>query len=674
MLIRPTQQLPNVNYDAIKNKIQTTYSANQSLWQTFWTEGAINTRLEAGDSSLVNGGLTNALANNRNEFYVNYTRPLLNMVSGKQRQNRKSSIVVPLENGDQITADQWTKILLHLYKRENIYHTISDAFHQGACIAGMNLLHVYLDFRNDPINGDLKVDNLAYNQFFIDPYFRRKDLSDCQFIWRRTFMSHATAASLMPEKDYESIMRLPGNPTGTSRDGRFEYMPESSGQSYQNLLAYDEFYYRDYRRQKKLVDKMTGEQFDVTNYPNIDIETFLEHNPETTIMEQDIPTVRLAIMIQDTVYYDGMNPLGIDMYPFVPIIGYYNPSMPYFYSRIQAIASSLRDPQVLLNRRIMLNADLAESMATSGFIFKENAVIDIKHLYQTGAGRMIPVKSSTNIATDIVPIPQAQVPPSYFQIAETFDTSLYKVTGISEELMGMANDAKAGITEILRQGAGLVTLQPLFDNLDDSQALLSNIMMDVVQRNYAPYKIRMMLEGQEPAPLFFEKAFGKYHSNVELGFNTETQRQMEFAQMLQLRELGVPIPDKSLIRAATLQKKDDLIRDMEEEKQQAMQMQQQQAQSQMQEQQARAQLAMARAGADQGLEWERKSRVEENRALALKQLAEANKEDELAVLNKVKILKEIEEIDIAHLERLLTLANMMKSSEQASTLNPPLAK
>ena len=34
------------------------------------------------------------------------------MVDGYQRRNRKSSVVTPIENGDALTADQFTKILL----------------------------------------------------------------------------------------------------------------------------------------------------------------------------------------------------------------------------------------------------------------------------------------------------------------------------------------------------------------------------------------------------------------------------------------------------------------------------------------------------------------------------------------------------------------------------------
>jgi hypothetical protein len=409
------------------------------------------------------------------------------MVSGYQRRNRKSTVVVPLENGDQQTADQWSKILLNVYKREGVYETISEAFHQGGCIAGMNLLHVYMDYRNDPVSGDLKVDNCSYNSFFIDPYFRKPDLSDCSFVWRRSYLSHSAAAALMPDR-YEEIMSLPGNPTGTGRDGRFQYMPESYGQTQQNRLAYDEYYYRDYRKQKLLVDKMTGETFEVT------------------MVEQDIPTVRMAIMIQDKVFYDGPNSLNIDCYPFVPVLGYYNPMMPYYYSRIQGICRSLRDPQMLFNRRVILSADAAESVVNSGWVFKENAVVDVKHLFQTGQGRVIALKDEAAM-TDIQQITPPAIPQYFFQLQDTFSKEMNLVSGINEELMGSALDDKAGILSALRQGAGLTTLQPLFDRLDFSQNLLGELIMKVIQHNYTPGKVKNLLEGQEPAPLLHARAW-----------------------------------------------------------------------------------------------------------------------------------------------------------------------
>jgi hypothetical protein len=407
---------------------------------------------------------------------------------------------------------------------------------------------------------------------------------------------------------------------------------------------------------------MTGETFEVTNQTDLDVKTFLEHYPQVTMIEQDIPTVRMAIMIQDKVFYDGPNSLNIDCYPFVPVLGYYNPMMPYYYSRIQGICRSLRDPQILFNRRVILSADAAESVVNSGWVFKENAVVDVKHLFQTGQGRIIPLKEEAAM-TDIQQITPPAIPQYFFQLQDTFSKEMNLVSGINEELMGSALDDKAGILSALRQGAGLTTLQPLFDRLDFSQNLLGELIMKVIQHNYTPGKVKNLLEGQEPAPLFYSKAFGKYHCMVELGFNTESQKQMQFAQLMQLKELGVPIPDASLIEAATIQDKDKIIQLMQQQQQQAQQMQQQQAQAAVQESQARTQLAQARTMADQGLGAERFSRIDENRALADERRAAAVKDDQMALLNFAKAMKEIETIDITHLEKIISLQRMLKQYE-----------
>jgi len=671
MLIRPQEYIGG-DFSPIKKKIDAAYNANQSIWQVFWTEATLDTRLEAGDTSLMAEINTNLTRNGSGSYYFNRVRPLLSMVSGRQIDNRKSTIVVPLENGDQETADQWSKILLHIYKKEHVYQKISQAFHQGACISGMNLLQAYIDFSDDPIFGDIKLKNLPYNQFFIDPYFREKDLSDCNFVWVRSYLTHAAAAHLMPEY-YDAIMALPGNPTGTGRDGRFQYMPESYGQTQSNMLAYDEFYYRDFRKRKIVIDKKTGAWREITQeeLDSIDFERFKLENPQIELQDQVVPTVRLAIMIQDKVFYDGQNPFGIDSYPFVPVIGYYNPMMPYFYSRIQGIARSLRDPQMLLNRRIVLSADMLESQVNSGFIFKENAVIDVKHLFQTGQGRIIPLKAEAQM-TDVQPILPPQIPPSFFELQETFSKELNMVSGITEENMGHIVDENAsGFKTAIRQTAGFVTLKPLFENLDDSQNMLGDIIMEMVRANYGPVKIQQILEGAEPQPQFFNKAFGKYHCMVQDGFDTQSQKQMQFAQLAYLREMGVQIPDRNMIEAATIQNKTKLTQQMEQASMAQQQMQQMQMQMQMQQAQAQTELTKARAVADKGLGLERVSRVAENHALAEERVAAAKKDEEDALLSFVKAVKELQGIDIAQLKQVVEIQSALKAIHKAESPATP---
>lgn len=665
MLMRTPQTLNTGDYTAIKRKMDNDYTNNISLWSIFWTQGNIAIRAEAGDESLMAQLGTNTATNGRGSYYFNRIRPIGNMISGYQRRNRKSSVIVPLENGDDHTADQYTKVILNIFKKENVYETISEAFHQGAIISGLNLLQVYLDFSRDPLNGDIKVANLPYNYFMIDPYFREPDLSDCNFIWKRSFMTHAAAAAIMPPEDYDRIMSLQGNPTGMARDGRFQYAAEAFGYTQGNKVSYDEYFYRDYRKATFLTDKMTGLCLEI-NPDDYDINLMMSENPRLRLDTKTVPTVRLAIQIQDDIFYDGPQPIaGLDCFPFVPVIGFYNKQMPYMYSRINGVVRSLIDPQMLFNRRIILSADLAESVVNSGWIFKENALVDVKHLFQTGQGRIIPLKAEAQM-TDIVAIQPPQIPAGFFQLQETFDAEMYNCAGLSQENLGkIVNDDASGYLSALRQGAGLTAQQPIFDRLDLSQNMLANIMLSVIQNNYTPGKVAMILEGEQPTEQFYNKAFGKYHAQVQLGFNTESQIQMEFAQKLELRKIGVPISDADMIESATLQGKDKIIENMKQAQAQMQQQQQMAAQAQQQLQQAQAQLAQARAYADTGLGNERNSRIEENRALAIKQLREAHKEDELAELNKVKTLKELAGMDLATLKELIALERILHEDDMA---------
>src|SRR5579862_64172 len=586
-------------------RMESFYSESITINQSYWGEADTDTRFYCNDQTLWQNLYGNLPANRRRNLAFNRIMRVVNMIDGHQRRNRKSIIMTPKENGDNETADQFTKIIMTLCQQEGILETISDSFH-GGLVTGMNLLHVWLDYRNDPISGDIKVNNCSYNSFLIDPYFRKADLSDCNGIWKRSYLTKRECISLMPQFTDE-ILGLPGNQYG-NKDGKFQFMPESYQYGYKNLLAYDEFYYRDFRQQRLLADSKTGEVMEWKGKDEDALKLFLQLHPSVTVLETEIPTVNLAIVIQGKVFYNDRLPTGADNYPFIPVFAYYNPQIPYFENRIQGVVRGLRDSQFLYNRRKIIELDILESQINSGFIYKENALVNPKDVFLSGQGRGLALKEEAQM-TDVEQILPPQVPPSMIELSRILADEIQKISGVNEELLGSAVDDKAGILSMLRQGAGLTTLQVLFDNLDYAQKLLGQVMIDIIQSNYMPGKIKKILEGGEPTAQFYNKAFGKYGAAVEEGFNTTTQKQMQFAQLLQLREVGVPVPSDLLLEACTLQNKKQLIDSIKQTEQQQQQSQQSQAELQSQLQQAQIELANARAKADIGLFVERTSRV-----------------------------------------------------------------
>lgn len=219
----PTYYDQPASAKGILQRMEAFYAASITINQSFWSEADTDTRFEVGDQTLWNELYGNLPASRRRQFNFNRIRRVLNMISGQQRRSRKSTIVVPVENGDSQTADQFTKVLMWINNQESVLETISESFH-GAMVTGMNLLQVWVDYRNDPVSGNIKVDNCSYNSFLIDPYFRKADLSDCNAIWKRSFLTKRECISLMPSKT-EEIIDLPFNDSGTGRDGKFQFMP-----------------------------------------------------------------------------------------------------------------------------------------------------------------------------------------------------------------------------------------------------------------------------------------------------------------------------------------------------------------------------------------------------------------------------------------------------------------
>jgi len=639
------------------------YANNITMNLSYWTEATYDLRMFIGEQGLMTE-LYGVLPGRPHMYSFNRILRVINTITGFQRRNRKSLLAIPIENGDQKTSDQFTKLLYWADQQESIGNTISDAF-EGACVTGLYMLHVYMDYRKDPISGDIKVDSVPYNSFIMDTFTRKSDLSDCNGIMRRSYVTKQEAMSLLPDfsKDISSMEGGRG-----ARDQKFQYMPEVFAFDQLDKLTYDEYYYRAFRKQKLLVDKETGDTFEWKSTDDEKMKLFLQMYPSVTVVENTIPTVRQAILVNNKTLYDEYT--EIDDYPFVPVMTYFNPEIPYWNWRVQGIVRTLRDAQYLYNRRRISELDMIESRLTNPLIYHPDMLINPDDVHQTGQGRQIGVKREYPLGEAVQPMNPPDVPQSYIALSELMAKEIQEISGVNEAMLGSATDEKAGILEMLRQGAGVTMLQGVYDKLDRSMKQLGRLMIKMMQNNFTPAKIQRII-AEQPTQEFYNKNFGKYDCAVEEGVNTTTQRQQEFITLVRLHEMGIPIPPKALLNAITVQNKNELIEMIEQQQQQQAQQQQQQAQIQMQELQARAELSHARAMADVAQGNERNSRVAENFAAAEERKHKAVAEDHAGMLDLIRSIKELETIDLSNIEKLIQMSQALKAAEAATTSQVP---
>lgn len=634
----------------IKQMMDWFYNNNYTTASTLWLQGSIDKRFKVGDQQLYNQFYGNN-SQGAQKFFFNLIRRHINMICGYQRKNRKSTVSIPnLDQGDQL-ADDYNKVMRWCDDRDGYQEYQSQAF-EGACDTGETLMHLYPDYTFDAISGDLFTDCVAYNNYLIDQYTRKQDLSDCNGIWRRRWVSKQMAKTLIPGyADEINKMKI-----GGMKDGRFPLQAELQNVAISNLFTYDEFYYRSTRPGKLILDPYTGESVEWREEESDEegtMEHVLQQQPWLQVKKVEIPTVKLAIVLSGKIVYHGKNLLGIDEYPFVPVQCYIEQDIQAYAWRKQGIIRNLRDSQFLYNMRKVIELQLLQSSLNAGWIYPVDVVPDPKCFRQTsgGDGFLIPLKAGRT-PQEIQRIEPVSIPQSLLELSSSLAEDITKISGVNEELLGAATDDKSGILSMLRQGAGLTTLQTIFDKLDYSQRLYGKIRLQAIRKNFSKGKIRNIL-GHDADPRFWSSHSQKYAISVEEGNYSTSQRQMELQQLLHFKQLGMAIPDKSILRAAFITNKAKVIEEMEEATQQ--QMQQQQAESQQAEKLDNAKIMsmMSKSQLDMAKIGETQAKVDDLEASADHKKAQTE-------MDLVRSMLELETMDLEMIHRSYEIAMAIK--------------
>lgn len=642
------------------NFYQASYTPNAAMWM----QGAIDKRFKAGDQGLWNMVYGDSDYFQSRRLFFNYIRRQTNMVGGRQRQNRKSTITVPTLQGDDV-ADEYNTVLKWCEDRDGFQEYFSQSFENSVDV-GINLLHMYVDYTFDSVSGDLFTDSVSYNNFLIDPYWRKMDFSDCNGIWRRRWVTHNEAKSLLPKYASE-IDKI--KPSGV-KDGRFPLQAELLNVDRNKLLVYDEFHYRTTRTATFLRDPVTQESMEfelAKDDPENMLDIILASQPWLRVEKREVPTVNLIICIAGHPVYDGPNLLGIDRYPFVPHVCYHEPDIQSYAWRIQGIVRNLRDAQWLYNMRKCIEMDILQSQVNSGWIFPVDVVTDTKALRQKGQGYLIPLKAGHK-PDEIQRIEPSAIPQSLLELSKSLAEDIMAISGINEELLGAATDDKSGILSMLRQGAGLTTLQVIFDKSDYTQRLYGTIRLMAIRKLFTRAKVASII-GKEPSDKFFSSNFQKYQVAVEEGNYSATQRQAELQQYLYLREIGVPVANKTLVRLSISSNKKQAMQEMEEEQQQQQQMQMQEAQLKAQKDQADTQLLLAKTEKEQAQARELDAQVLERISQAQENEAWAEEKRMEADFKLTELMLNLENLDTRNLKDQVELSLQLREINEMNALS-----
>lgn len=609
------------------------------LEQARWNQANIDTLFYAGSQQFINRYFNYNISSSQQQFYFNLLQQPVNMVTGYQRQHRKQINYIPSEGADTRTTDQYTRIMTHICNTEGIHEQFSRACEQS-CVTGKVLVQPYLDFTgDDQAQGQLKLKVWEYNSYLVDPFYRNPDMSDAQFVWCQEYISKKEAEFRFPGKT-SKISPMAGTP---QRYGSFYFLPENHNMARNDLMVISYVWYKWKKQKKRLYSEKNNQFYDFGGGQE-QLDAILYNLNSLQEVTVEVPTWKLAVVLNDELMYQGDNPLGCDGCPFVSIDWNYEPHINYPDLRCRGLVRTMRDSNYLLNRRIIINHDISEATINAGWKRKIGAVANEDNMKKTGQGWDVIINDDYEMS-DVEKIIPSAVPQSDMALADQLQSLIFSTSGVNLETWSAQNSPQASsLTVMLKQAANLMVLQKYFDQWDLSLKILGNQMLQIILNNWSAEKVALII-GEEPSPHFYSKIFCKYQVVVAEGILTPTQQYQEYQAWLELnQQLGGIIPPAEIAKRAPIQGKEDLMKILDQQMQQQQATQQEATNIQHAFEEAKLREMMTKAMSNLAQAREKHGRAESNIGLLEERLSEVSKNQSLSTKAKMEALEKMVDV------------------------------
>ena len=624
----------------VRSWLDNLYTKFQPIEQSRWNQSNIDTLFYAGSQSFVNRYFNFSPNTSYQQYYFNLIQQPVNMITGYERQHRKTFSYVPTEGGDAQTTDQYTRLVTHIANAGNLHELRSKAKELSA-VSGMVLVQPYLDFNgNDPAQGEAKIKVWEYNSFLVDPFFRNPDMSDAQFVWCQEYISKREADARFPDK-VSTVTPMQGSP---QTYGRFYFLPENYNMARNDLMVLSYVWYKWKKKKKRLYSAQRNQFFDFAGGES-QLEAILYGIQDLEEVTVEVPCWKLAVVLNDQLMFQGDNPLGFDGCPFVPYYWNYDPHISQFDLRVRSLVRTMRDPQFLFNYKVIQNNDIAAATINAGWKRKVGAVANEDNLKKSGQGWDVIINEGYEL-TDVEKIIPSAVPESDLALAQQMADLIYNTSGVNmENWAGQEDKQISALTSLLKSAANLMVFQKYFDQWDFSDKLLGERLLGMVLNNWNAEKVKLYI-GEEPSPYFYSRIFSKFQVVVEESDLTPTQQNPQAQQMFEINErFGREVfPPSMIIPKLNITGKGEAIEFLKQQEQQAAAVQQEAQDIQHAFEDAKLRELYSKAANNVAMAKERYGRFESNIGLLEERMAEVTKNRALSTKAKMEALEKM--IDI----------------------------
>lgn len=317
-----------------------------------------------------------------------------------------------------------------------------------------------------------------------------------------------------------------------------------------------------------LVDPETGDQRPVPEAWNERKAKTFAKKYGLTLISKIQKKVRWTVTCDKVVLHDDWSPYA--GFTIVPYFAYFRRGRPF------GMVRNLLSPQEQLNKISSQELHIVNTTANSGWMVESGSLVGMTpdDLEEHGAetGLVIEYARGTNPPAKI----QANtIPTGLDRISQKAAANIQAISGINESMLGTDSAEVSGIAIRAKQNRGAIMIQVPLDNLRKTRHYLAEKILELVQTFYTEQRVIQVTNESDPLkprePIVINQmtpegriindlTLGEYDVVVSTAPARDSFDEVQFAEALNLRQVGVAIPDDAIIEYSHLAKKGELAK------------------------------------------------------------------------------------------------------------------
>ena len=439
----------------------------------------------------------------------------INALKGKYKK-QKTKIIFKGRNlaQDEPVANTLSDLTLHVLQR-NQYEFEEDKLFEDGIVSGVGWLELSIEF-DEMFTPEIKIKALDNLDIYPDPYSKKYDLSDAQYICIAKWVNVDEAKSLYPDKELEinsyfTSVSTYGNLSSIDKL-RNDYYVDSKNQR----LRLVEIRYKEKIKKKFLLvtglNQNTAQELEQPQTPNninndiseliniIDItdksESYIrrlqKQYPYSKIHEKTIDNIKVVVFCGEVLLSEPKN-LPHDYKSFFLI--------PYYVYRKKngepyGVVRMLIDPQTEINKR---RSKALHLLMTNQVITEENNIRDEDdfRIEMAKPDGILKVRNKEKVEI----IKNIDLAQTQMNLLAESKSAIDRIAGVPTEPVP-SEEIRSGIGLARKQAAIDMPITPIFENLRRTRLLLGKHIYELIKQYYTEEKVYYILDDTQRAKQF----------------------------------------------------------------------------------------------------------------------------------------------------------------------------